>query len=88
MIILDYYLERFFKLTLLMKIMGEVDNLIAAINPDLYYDYDKNKTKLKEFKDLKILKHKKERTYDLYQVDIDSFAYRDLKIYYNISKIR
>jgi predicted nucleotidyltransferase len=44
--------------------------------------------RLKYLKEKKILKHRKERTYDLYQADIESTVYRDLKIYYNIRKVR
>lgn len=35
-----------------------------------------------------ILKYQKERTSDIYQSNIESAKYRDLKIYYNITKIR
>ena len=35
-----------------------------------------------------ILKYQKERTSDVYQSNIESTEYRDLKVYYNITKIR
>ncbi len=43
---------------------------------------------LKHFSKKGILKYNKERSSDLYSADIQSPDYRDLKIYYNITKIR
>ena len=43
---------------------------------------------LKYFSEKRILKYQKERIYDLYRADIESEKYRDLKVYYNITKIR
>lgn len=34
------------------------------------------------------LQHRKERLYDFYRANLESHRYRDLKIYYNISRIR
>jgi predicted nucleotidyltransferase len=44
--------------------------------------------KLKDFTKKGLLKYQKERIYDLYQADIDNVNYRDLKVYYNLLKIR
>jgi len=44
--------------------------------------------KLKYFAQKGILKYEKERIFDLYSADIESAVYRDLKIYYNVTKIR
>lgn len=35
-----------------------------------------------------LLKERKQRTFKFYSADIDSESYRDLKVYYNIKKIR
>ncbi|HLD11120.1 MAG TPA: nucleotidyltransferase domain-containing protein [Candidatus Nanoarchaeia archaeon] len=43
---------------------------------------------LKEFKKNKILQYRKERVFDLYKADLNSIEYRDLKIYYNVKKLR
>ena len=43
---------------------------------------------LREFSKNAILKHRKERMLDLYKADLESSSYRDLKIYYNIRKLR
>lgn len=44
--------------------------------------------KLKLFTKLKILKHRKERIYDLYKANLENNAFTDLKTYYTINKIR
>jgi len=44
--------------------------------------------KLKNFTRQHLLKHRKERMLDLYKANTESPIYRDLKIYYIISKIR
>ena len=44
--------------------------------------------KLKELAKEKILKHRKERNLDLYKANIESYEYRDMKIYHNIRTIR
>lgn len=44
--------------------------------------------KLNELTRQKILKHRKERNLDLFKADIESENYRDLKVYYNLRKIR
>jgi len=44
--------------------------------------------RLKELEKKQILKHRKERILDLYKADLESTAYRDLKVYYSIRKIR
>lgn len=43
---------------------------------------------LKYFAKKGVLKYEKERIFDLYSADIESTTYRDLKLYYNITKIR
>lgn len=43
---------------------------------------------LKELSRKKILRERKERRFNFYKADIGSEAYRDLKTYYNIRKIR
>jgi predicted nucleotidyltransferase len=55
---------------------------ILNINPSTASNY------LKDLKENKLLKYKKDKIYDFYQANIDSFDYRDLKIYYSIRKIR
>lgn len=44
--------------------------------------------KLKDFAKKEILKYEKSRAYDLYQANIDNVAFRDIKVYYSITKIR
>ncbi len=44
--------------------------------------------KLKEFNKKNILVHRKERNLDLYKSNLESDSYLDLKVYYNIQKIR
>ena len=44
--------------------------------------------KLKEFSKQSILKHRKERILELYKANLESYAYRDLKTYYTIRKLR
>lgn len=44
--------------------------------------------KLKKLADQNLLKRKKQRQYLLYHADLESAYYLDLKIYYNILKIR
>ena len=44
--------------------------------------------KLKGLKEKGLLKHRKERNLDLYRADMESSAYKDLKIYYTIRKMR
>ena len=44
--------------------------------------------KLKELERKKILKYRKERILDLYKAYIDSAIYRDIKLYYTLTKIR
>ena len=44
--------------------------------------------KLKEFAKKEILKYEKSRAYDLYQANVDNVAFRDIKVYYSITKIR
>lgn len=44
--------------------------------------------RLKDFKKRHILKHRKERILDLYSADLESYAYRDIKAYYTLSRIR
>lgn len=55
---------------------------ILKINPATASKYFKHLTKNE------ILKYKKERNLDLYKANIESEFYRDLKVYYNITKIR
>ncbi len=43
---------------------------------------------LKAFAAKGILRHEKERIYDLYSANIESRTYRDVKVYYNLLKIR
>ena len=45
-------------------------------------------SRLKEFAQQSILKHRKERMLDLYKADLESASYRDLKAYYSIRKLR
>lgn len=45
-------------------------------------------SRLKEFAKQSILKHRKERMLDLYRADLESASYRDIKVYYNIRKLR
>ncbi|MBI4020236.1 MAG: nucleotidyltransferase domain-containing protein [Candidatus Aenigmarchaeota archaeon] len=44
--------------------------------------------KLKEYTKKGILKERKERVLKLYKADVESCSYTDLKIYYNMRKIR
>lgn len=44
--------------------------------------------KLKRFFKLGILKWKKERNFDLYKANMEEDIYKDLKIFYNIRKLR
>lgn len=44
--------------------------------------------RLKELKGRGILRHRKERILDLYKADLESDAYRDLKVYYTIRKLK
>lgn len=44
--------------------------------------------KLKDLSKRSILKHRKERVFDLYKANIESYAYKDLKVYYTIRKLR
>lgn len=44
--------------------------------------------KLKKFAKQGILKYKKERILDLYAANLESDSYKDLKVYYSITKLR
>lgn len=44
--------------------------------------------RLKEFKNKGILKYRKERMLDFYKANLEDERYRDLKIYYNIRKLK
>jgi len=44
--------------------------------------------KLKNFAKKGLLKEKKDRTYNLYKANVDSDAYRDIKVFYNINKLK
>ena len=44
--------------------------------------------KLKQLNKEKILKMRSERGFDLYSADFESDSYRDLKVYYNINRLR
>lgn len=43
---------------------------------------------LKNLRDLGILMYRKERMLDFYKANLDSEEYRDLKVYYNIRKLK
>lgn len=55
---------------------------ILKINPATASTY------LKKFEKAGILKYKKQRILDLYRADLDSDRYRDLKVYYQIRKLK
>jgi len=45
-------------------------------------------SKLKKFAKQKLLKERKERNFIIYRANIEGDEYRDLKVYYNIKKIK